>query len=223
MQMVALLLFCVKMASKWRQNKGNRRLRIKTRKSPFFVLRGDFEPKTAKYETSKNTGRRESSCRPEWKRGLVVVVAFDGVDGKDDHQNAQSVALVGNVQDIGVRPVENLLADRGNRSVAVANGIIPFNPIALDDPSRAIHGEAGSQKGKFFDDFSDFSSFFVEVKMREKAEDLLFQCSDMGAVSVGNVKEVSPCKFSFNGEKGSSVFVVNVIGIKPGKEALLKE
>ena len=71
------------------------------------------------------------------------------VDGQCHHEGTQGVGRVRHVDDVGIGPVEELLADGGHQALGgTDNGVVPLGPVPLDLPVAAIKGVAGGEEGE---------------------------------------------------------------------------
>ena len=117
------------------------------------------------------------------KIGLNFVLISSGtlfcIDGKHQHQNAQCILRVLDIDNIGISPIPKFLGDGGNFiSGVVQDLIIPFKPVALNLPTVKINIITWCNKGEFTADTTKIPVFCINFKFgcksRKKAESHLY-------------------------------------------------
>ena len=152
--------------------------------------------------TSSSVSGRISSAKGLFSLISVVPAAFFRVDGQHDHQRAQCVLRVVNVDHIGIRPVEQLLADGGHLAGAVLNGVVPLHKTAVHGPAAEVQGKRRPEKSKLLADLSYTAVADVQLKLGQERQHPLLHRSDVIAHGVQNVQTMSPRKLALDRKDG---------------------
>ena len=62
----------------------------------------------------------------------------------------------------------------------------------------------------------------VQLKLGQQGEHLFLHGADMLPAGIQNVEAVTPGELALHGIDGSAVLVINIVAVKPRKQALLE-
>ena len=120
--------------------------------------------------------------------------------------------------------MEQLLADGGHKALGGAGDrIIPRRPVPLHLPIAAVDGELGRKKSKLFFQAAQVLPIGVQLKLGKERHHLLLDRADMLPGSVQDMQAVAPAEFSLHGKNSAARLIVDIVAVKPGKEALLEQ
>ena len=157
--------------------------------------------------------------------GLSVVIAgaFFRIDGQYQHQRRQGIGGILHLDGVGIGPVEDLLADGGDRfAVAAKHGIFPFQPIALYLPAVAIDVIARTEEGKLTGDTAEVLLTNVHLKLRHPREDPLFDRSQLVTERIEDLETMPPSQFALDDVHRFARFVKDIVTVQPRKQTLFK-
>ena len=108
---------------------------------------------------------------------LILSGAFFGIDGQDQHQDAERIVGVGNVDGIGVGPIPKLFGNGSDRLIgSVEDLIVPFKPIPLHLPTVAVDGKPRLKEGEVLMNASDVLLAQIHFKGGEKVKIFCLMC-----------------------------------------------
>ena len=153
-----------------------------------------------------------------------VARALLRVDGQRHHQRAQCVVGVIHIDDVCVRHVQQLLADRGHLvAVCASDGVVPLQPFAVDLPAVAVDGKPGGDQRELLADAAHVRIPTIQLKRGQKVEQLLLHGAHVPPLRVQNVQPVAQRQLALHGVAGVAVLVIDVVAVQPGKQALFEQ
>ena len=123
--------------------------------------------------------------------GLISIRTIRCINGDHQHHSHQLVRRIGEVDDVGVTPVEELLGDVDDGAAAVVDVVVPAEKIAFHAPTVAINFVFGLQKGKLLLDTAHGLAIELDVKGGKHGEELLFDETDFVVIGVIDVEPVA--------------------------------
>lgn len=165
----------------------------------------------------------------------VLLLPLD-VYSDRDHQCAERVALVGNVEHVGVGQAEQLLADsRDGVARAVDNAVIPVEEIAGNRPTAHVEVERFREQAELALDRAIKLAADVDVVFGQQCEQPLLEPPELATRAVVYEKAVTERELSLDDEADVAVRElvavgvgivgqrIDVIAVEPREKALFEQ
>ena len=156
---------------------------------------------------------------------MVIPRAFLRIDRKHDHQRAEGISWVGNLNGVCIGPIPKLLGDmRHGMSAGGKDVIVPFPKAAFNAPAIAVDMVAGPEKRQFSAQAPHIIILTcVELKLGHPCKYLFFDAANRAACRIKDSQAMPPGKLTLDHKQGIPIFIVNIIAVEPGEHPLLEK
>ena len=157
--------------------------------------------------------------------GMVIPRAFFCIDRKHDHQRAEGISWVGNLNGVCIGPIPKLLGDmRHGMPAGGKDVIVPFPKAALNTPAIAVDMVAGAEKRQLSAQAPHIIILTcVELKLGHPCKYLFFDAANRAARRIKDSQAMPPGKLTLDHKQGIPIFIVNIIAVEPGEHPLLEK
>ena len=157
--------------------------------------------------------------------GMVIPRAFFCIDRKHDHQRAEGISWVGNLNGVCIGPIPKLLGDmRHGMPAGGKDVIVPFPKAALNTPAIAVDMVAGPEKRQLSAQAPHIIILTcVELKLGHPCKYLFFDAANRAARRIKDSQAMPPGKLTLDHKQGIPIFIVNIIAVEPGEHPLLEK
>ena len=157
--------------------------------------------------------------------GMVIPRAFLCIDRKHDHQCAEGISWVGNLNGVCIGPIPKLLSDmRHGMPAGGKDVIVPFPKAALNTPAIAVDMVAGPEKRQLSAQAPHIIILTcVELKLGHPCKYLFFDAANLAARRIKDSQAMPPGKLTLDHKQGIPIFIVNIIAVEPGEHPLLEK
>ena len=157
--------------------------------------------------------------------GMVIPRAFLCIDRKHDHQRAEGISWVGNLNGVCIGPIPKLLGDmRHGMPAGGKDVIVPFPKAALNTPAIAVDMVAGPEKRQLSAQAPHIIILTcVELKLGHPCKYLFFDAANRAARRIKDSQAMPPGKLTLDHKQGIPIFIVNIIAVEPGEHPLLEK
>ena len=157
--------------------------------------------------------------------GMVIPRAFLCIDRKHDHQRAEGISWVGNLNGVCIGPIPKLLGDmRHGMSAGGKDVIVPFPKAALNTPAIAVDMVAGPEKRQLSAQAPHIIILTcVELKLGHPCKYLFFDAANRAARRIKDSQAMPPGKLTLDHKQGIPIFIINIIAVEPGEHPLLEK
>ena len=157
--------------------------------------------------------------------GMVIPRAFLCIDRKHDHQRAEGISWVGNLNGVCIGPILKLLGDmRHGMPVGGKDVIVPFPKAAFNAPAIAVDMVAGPEKRQLSAQAPHIIILTcVELKLGHPCKYLFFDAANRAACRIKDSQAMPPGKLTLDHKQGIPIFIVNIIAVEPGEHPLLEK
>ena len=157
--------------------------------------------------------------------GMVIPRAFLCIDRKHDHQCAEGISWVGNLNGVCIGPIPKLLGDmRHGMPAGGKDVIVPFPKAALNTPAIAVDMVAGPEKRQLSAQAPHIIILTcVELKLGHPCKYLFFDAANRAARRIKDSQAMPPGKLTLDHKQGIPIFIVNIIAVEPGEHPLLEK
>ena len=157
--------------------------------------------------------------------GMVIPRAFLCIDRKHDHQRAEGISWVGNLNGVCIGPIPKLLGDmRHGMPAGGKDVIVPFPKAALNVPAIAVDMVAGPEKRQLSAQAPHIIILTcVELKLGHPCKYLFFDAANRAARRIKDSQAMPPGKLTLDHKQGIPIFIVNIIAVEPGEHPLLEK
>lgn len=157
--------------------------------------------------------------------GMVIPRAFLRIDRKHDHQRAEGISWVGNLNGVCIGPIPKFLSDmRHGMPAGGKDVIVPFPKAALNTPAIAVDMVAGPEKRQLSAQAPHIIILTcVELKLGHPCKYLFFDATNRTARRIKDSQAMSPGKLTLDHKQGIPMFIVNIIAVEPGEHPLLEK
>ena len=157
--------------------------------------------------------------------GMVIPRAFLCIDRKHDHQRAEGISWVGNLNGVCIGPIPKLLSDmRHGMPAGGKDVIVPFPKVALNTPAIAVDMVAGPEKRQLSAQAPHIIILTcVELKLGHPCKYLFFDAANRAARRIKDSQAMPPGKLTLDHKQGIPIFIVNIIAVEPGEHPLLEK
>ena len=157
--------------------------------------------------------------------GMVIPRAFLCIDRKHDHQCAEGISWVGNLNGVCIGPIPKLLSDmRHGMPAGGKDVIVPFPKAAFNAPAIAVDMVAGPEKRQLSAQAPHIIILTcVELKLGHPCKYLFFNAANRAAHRIKDSQAMPPGKLTLDHKQGIPIFIINIIAVKPGEHPLLEK
>ena len=157
--------------------------------------------------------------------GMVIPRAFFCIDRKHDHQCAEGISWVGNLNGVCIGPIPKFLRDmRHGMPAGGKDVIVPFPKAALNTPAIAVDMVAGPEKRQLSAQAPHIIILTcVELKLGHPCKYLFFDAANRAARHIKDSQAMPPGKLTLDHKQGIPIFIVNIIAVEPGEHPLLEK
>ena len=157
--------------------------------------------------------------------GMVIPRAFFCIDRKHDHQRAEGISWVGDLNGVCIGPIPKLLGDmRHGMPAGGKDVIVPFPKAALNTPAIAVDMVAGPEKRQLSAQAPHIIILTcVELKLGHPCKYLFFDAANRAARRIKDSQAMPPGKLTLDHKQGIPIFIVNIIAVEPGEHPLLEK
>ena len=157
--------------------------------------------------------------------GMVIPRAFLCIDRKHDHQRAEGISWVGNLNGVCIGPIPKLLGDmRHGMSAGGKDVIVPFPKAALNAPAIAVDMVAGPEKRQLPAQAPHIIILTcVKLKFGQPCKYLFFDAANRAARRIKDSQAMPLGKLTLDHKQGIPIFIVNIIAVEPGEHPLLEK
>ena len=154
---------------------------------------------------------------------ISVPGALLRVDGEHKHQGIQCIIRIPHIDHIGIRHVEQLLADhRYQIRSSIQDTVIPLHDGTLDVPAVIIDVVLRLQKGEFLTETAHTDPMLIKLELRQELQHMLHDHPYLTPTGIINHQLMSPGQLSLHHINRVSRLIIDIITVKPGKESLFK-
>lgn len=157
--------------------------------------------------------------------GMVIPRAFLRIDRKHDHQRAEGISWVGDLNGVCIGPIPKFLGDmRHGMPAGGKDVIVPFPKAALNTPAIAVDMVAGPEKRQLSAQAPHIIILTcVELKLGHPCKYLFFDAANRAARRIKDSQAMPPGKLTLDHKQGIPIFIVNIIAVEPGEHPLLEK
>ena len=157
--------------------------------------------------------------------GMVIPRAFLCIDRKHDHQRAEGISWVGDLNGVCIGPIPKFLSDmRHGMPAGGKDVIVPFPKAALNTPAIAVDMVAGPEKRHLSAQAPHIIILTcVELKLGHPCKYLFFDAANRAARRIKDSQAMPPGKLTLDHKQGIPIFIVNIIAVEPGEHPLLEK
>ncbi len=153
----------------------------------------------------------------------TVSGAFFCIDGQHQHQRAKGVLRVRHIDGIGIGPIPDLFGNGCNLTGGgIDDLIIPFEEIPLHLPTIAINMILGAEEGKLPMDTAHIPIPQIHLKFRQEGKEPLPNGADLISLGIKDLQAMAPGQLPFYGIDRLPRFIIDIVTVEPGKEALFE-